>query len=45
MTGCQHDWELTFRDGPTDTNDWKCKKCGETRTTRGRPCDPPKEDR
>ena len=35
-----HDWELVYRDGPTDTNDWKCRQCGETTTNRGP--DPPK---
>ena len=30
-----HDWELVYRDGPTDTNDWKCRQCGATTTNRG----------
>jgi len=32
---CDHDWECTYRDGPTDTNDWKCRRCGSVRQTRG----------
>lgn len=39
---CDHNWELTFRDGPTDTNDWKCSKCGEMKYTQGPP-NPPKD--
>lgn len=32
---CDHDWECIYRDGPTDTNDWKCRRCGLVRQTRG----------
>ena len=37
-----HDWECTYRDGPTDLSDWHCKLCGEWRMIRG--SDPPMQD-
>ena len=38
-----HDWECTYRDGPNDLSDWRCKLCGERRMmVRG--SDPPMQD-
>jgi len=44
MSCCQaHDWELVYRDGPTDTNDWECRRCG-ARTSNHGPDKPKDQD-
>lgn len=35
METCDHKWILIYRDGPTDTNFWKCYLCNESTETHG----------